>query len=692
MSYPTVGPRVRLLGIVLALHGAYAGAQQNTEVAQGPAASGELPQVVVTGSRFTEPLNQETAIGTTVITADEIQKSGAITIYDALRQLGGVMTRMNLTGTPDSPIDLRGFGVTGDQNTLVLIDGVRVSENELQPARLSSVSLNSVERIEILRGSGAVLYGGGANGGVINIITKKAVAGAKNLNIGVLGGSYGTTNFSADGSIAGQPLNMLGGAALAADFAYNKYSSDNYRVNNAVDQENMSGRVRAIGDHGEAGVSVSSERSHSQLPGSRSQATYQTDPRGTGSPTDWADTDANRYTLYGNYRWQYVEVAADAYRRDKVDRTYFGPASTFAFTKRGSSVDGFSPRVRVTAPLFGLENQLVMGYDRSRWALRVQGGSSESTLLVPGGFDNDQTGTQHNEAWYFKDDLKIGKLRLTFGARRETLKQSIVDPLGGFSAATPFTTNDRKLHAEEFGAAWNFLPAWTVYGKAANSYRIGNIDENTGLQPTPGFLQPQTSTDVDAGLAYASRLFDAELHVYDSRLNNEIMFQPFSFTNVNLPPTERSGWDLKAKWRPRADLDLSAFYTQVRARFRSGIVSGTDVTGKEVPIVPRNRASLQANWRITAVDTMNIGWQYVGSQIFDNDQSNALVGGRIPAYSTVDARYTRRIGVVDLSIIGKNLGNKGYYDYGIASTGTPGNYSVYPEPRRALYVSAVAHF
>ena len=52
-------------------------------------------------------------------------------------------------------------------------------------------------------------------------------------------------------------------------------------------------------------------------------------------------------------------------------------------------------------------------------------------LLIPGGSDNDQTGTQHNEAWYFKDDLKIGNVRLTAGARRETLKQSIVDPLGG---------------------------------------------------------------------------------------------------------------------------------------------------------------------------------------------------------------------------------------------------------------------
>ncbi|HEX4328976.1 MAG TPA: TonB-dependent receptor [Burkholderiales bacterium] len=687
MSYPIKGQRLRLLGIVLAVHGAYAGAQQNPAVAQGPASGGELPPVVVTGSRFAEPLNQQTALGTTVITADEIAKSGAVTIYDALRQLGGVMTRINLAGTLDSPLDLRGFGAFSDQNTLVLIDGVRVSENEQQSARLSSVSLNDIERIEILRGSGAVLYGGGATGGVINVITKKAAAGSKNLNLGFLAGSYGTTNRSADGGIAGQPMQMLGGAALAADFAYNKYSSDNYRVNNAVDVENMSGRIRATGDHGEVGVRVASERSHAQLPGSRSNVTYQTDPRGTTTPSDFDDTNANRYTLYGNYRWQFVEIAADAFRRDKVDRFYnFG-----TLTRSGSSVDGISPRARITAPVFGLQNQLVIGYDRSRWMyINQQGAGPTDDVLGTSGLSNDERGSQHNEAWYFKDDINIGTVRLTAGARRETLKQTTSNPLG--FAITPFTANDRKLHAEELGAAWNFLQAWTVYGKAANSYRIANIDDNRGLFPAPGFLLPQTSRDLDAGLSYKSRPFDGELHLFDSRLENEIMLNATTFQNINLPPTERSGFELTAKWRPHKDLDLSAFYTQVRARFRSGIFAGKDITGKEVPLVPRNRVTLQANWRATAVDTLNVGWQYVGSQIFDNDQSNSLVGGRIPAYSTVDARYTRRIGKVDLSIIGKNLGNKGYYDYGIASTGTPGNYNVYPEPRRALYVSAVAHF
>ncbi len=261
------------------------------------------------------------------------------------------------------------------------------------------------------------------------------------------------------------------------------------------------------------------------------------------------------------------------FHRDKVDRFYndFGPAFGTNFTRSGSSVSGFSPRLRITAPVFGLKNQLVLGYDQSRWAYRNQqafvfGGAASEGDLGNGNFSGDETGHQHNSAWYFKDDLRIGQVRLSAGARREALQQDTQNPL----AFLPLTAVTRKLHAEEFGAAWNFLPAWTVYGRAGNSYRIGNIDENRFRFPAPGFLLPQTSQDKEAGLTYASRPVDAELRLFQSRLLNEILFVPATVAppfgqNINLAPTERSGVELNVKWRPRSNLDLALFYTQMRA-------------------------------------------------------------------------------------------------------------------------------
>lgn len=117
-------------------------------------------EVVVTASRFEEKTGSH-PIGTTIISGDKILASGETSLPRLLARLPGVVIRDN-SGSPDMQVDLRGFSVTGDQNTLVLLDGRRLSEHELLPAQWSSIALDSIERIEIVRGSGAVLYGAGA--------------------------------------------------------------------------------------------------------------------------------------------------------------------------------------------------------------------------------------------------------------------------------------------------------------------------------------------------------------------------------------------------------------------------------------------------------------------------------------------------------------------------------------------------
>ena len=146
--------------------------------------------VVVTATRFPDA-KRDLPVGVTLITADDIQKSASSNLAEILAQFGLVNIRDN-SGTPNQQIDLRGFGITGDQNTLLMVDGIRLSENELSSAQLSTIPLETIERIEIVRGSGAVLYGGGASGGTINVITRRAEPGkATGYGVGRVGG-YGT--------------------------------------------------------------------------------------------------------------------------------------------------------------------------------------------------------------------------------------------------------------------------------------------------------------------------------------------------------------------------------------------------------------------------------------------------------------------------------------------------------------------
>ncbi len=105
-------------------------------------------------------------------------------------------------------VDIRGFGETGALNTFVLVDGRRVNEIDLSGVDWTQIPLDQMERIEIVRGSGSVLYGDNAVGGVINIITKKPEK-PFSAKAEVVGGSYGYHKES--GSVGGKwgPLSAM---------------------------------------------------------------------------------------------------------------------------------------------------------------------------------------------------------------------------------------------------------------------------------------------------------------------------------------------------------------------------------------------------------------------------------------------------------------------------------------------------
>ena len=82
-----------------------------------PASPGE--EIVVTATRFDEQ-QYNLPVGVTVLNAEDIRRSTAQTLPELLSQVAGILVRDN-TGSPDQQVDIRGFGITGDQNSLVLV-------------------------------------------------------------------------------------------------------------------------------------------------------------------------------------------------------------------------------------------------------------------------------------------------------------------------------------------------------------------------------------------------------------------------------------------------------------------------------------------------------------------------------------------------------------------------------------------
>lgn len=639
-----------------------------------------LDTIVVTASRF-ESQGMGQAISAQVITAEEIRDSSAGTVAEVLDKLGGVHTRINFTGVPDSPLDLRGFGMTGDQNTLVLINGQRVSGMEGNtPAHLSAIPVDAIERIEILRGAGAVLYGGGATGGTINVITRSRTAEGVAGNVSATAGSHGLLDLRGGVGVGKGPWGL--------NLNLQHYENDNYRDNNRATQDAGSGELRfAVGGDFLA-LRFSGDRQKARLPGARTEAQLASDPRGASTPNDYLDSDSGAVSLAGEKRLGDVTLALDvAYRGKQADMFADWGAGATSLARTDVEVTTFSPRLLWHTPLGSTDNRFTLGLDWSDWSY------ANDTLGTGWVSSTAERGEQTHRAVYVRDELSFaGGTRVSVGLRRETVEQSQEERL----TPIPLRAVENHLSAHEIALQQDLGAGLSAYGRVGRSFRVANIDENrcySWALPCSPLLNPQRSRDREVGLEWQGRGAWFRAGLFDMAVSDEIHYMnvgPFLFgSNVNLPPTRHRGLELEGRWTLGDKIDGAARYTRTQARFRQGVFGGVDVTGNDVPLVPRDRLALNLGWQASPMSRLGLNLTYVGRQRYDNDQANLF--RPMPAYTVADIKFSHQTGAWRLEAGVNNLFDKAYYSYGIVN-GTYTSFNAYPEDRRNAYVSAEYRF
>ena len=176
-------------------------------------------EIIISADRF-PTYKSETAASISVITRKEIIESGKTSVYDIIRSLPGVETQKSGGPGQVATVMLRGGG---SGQTLVLVDGIEMNmvNDPVGTFDFATISLEDVERIEVIRGPQSTLYGSTAMSGVINIITKSA-GGNNRLNLSSEYGSYRT--FANKLNSAGS-INDLSYTISLQQFSSNGFSS-----------------------------------------------------------------------------------------------------------------------------------------------------------------------------------------------------------------------------------------------------------------------------------------------------------------------------------------------------------------------------------------------------------------------------------------------------------------------------------
>ncbi len=578
-------------------------------------ATPELKEIIITASRMEQVL-QSAPVGASVLLGEDIRASGVIDANEAVRKLAGVASRSDFNGGRELSLDLRGFGDSSGSNMVVLIDGVRISENELVSARLSAISPDLIDRIEITRGGSSVVWGEGASAGVINVVTKvgkaKGISGSAQLGLQSYGGR--------DTRLA---LNVAGEGATF--FAQGRsYTTKGVRQNSAHNNDAFNAGVQLGDDKGfKLRFAVFSENLNSRWPGAIALTDYVKNPKLSDNLKDNGTSEETRATIAAQYRlgdWTWSLDLASRERESKAFNDYgvFGDQDAIS---RSNSTQ-VSPRVSYSSSWGGTAVSALLGYDQSQWAYTRQANFS-------GFLGADEVAGQRNKATYAKADVLFpSQTRVVFGLRSERLKQDYQELVGLTS-----TDTQTRLNAWELGLNQSLSPQWDIYVRAAKSYRIANVDENRFLTTA---LKQQNAKDLELGLRFNSKASSAALRVFRQRTRNEIAYDNTLFSNVNLDPVRRTGLELEGRAVLARDWTLSGAVQTIKAVLVDGVNQG-----KTPPHIAKLNASARISYAVAPAHHVEAAMQYRSAAVLGNDTPN-LCTQRTPARTTLDAMYRYR--------------------------------------------------
>ena len=540
------------------------------------------------------------------ISADEIRESGKLSINEVFEDLlklrmTGDSVGSGILGFPD----LGGYGETAFQNTLILLNGRRLNNPTLEKPNISTIPISAISRIDVFPGGSGVLFGNGAVGGVINIVTNSSLNVAR-TDVNFRFGSFGYVS---------------SGASITAPLA---------------DQSQFSAMIETTSKDG--------YRHNTDYDNNFGQLSY-------GKQTN----KHSWITTFSHGLQERKDAGAALQSLVNADRKTAGSTSILDIREETASFDSST---RLEGAQFGIH----LGYRSSKQnGTNTSGGQQkiEISSISLNRTNLDETnilGMDLQSGSYYAPFYKVTSyqdIAELFWRNRGSWNESVALVSGARLAYVDDEMSNSSQKEQTLAAAeLDLIKKWAqveISMRADRSFRYANMDENRN-----SILNPQISNTITFSMAsdgMSGRLFS-------SRISNEIIYDSVQSANVNIPNTSRAGFEAVFETQITPNLNFDGRYSNTRAKIESG-----SFNGKRVPDVPNIVCNFGFTWDIDDHQSTSFGTYYVSSKHPVSDYDNSL--DKSDAYYLSNFSYSFKSGELTATLALNNVFDEDYDYYQI---------------------------
>jgi len=626
-------------------------------------------QVNVTATRSETRLG-DTPASVVVVSREDLAVTAALTLDDALRQVPGfsLFRRSgSRTANPTSQgVSLRGLGASGASRATVLADGVPLNDPFGGWVYWGRVPRASVNAIEVLRGGASSLYGTGALGGVVQILTRAVDEPALSVET-----SFGNEQTPSISFFGAQRLGKWAGAVGGEAF-----HTDGYIL---VDEAER-GRVDTPAGSEHATVDLAGERLITDRGRLFGRVSLFGESRNNGTPLQTNDTRIGQIVLGGDWQWPAAGTfSVRAYGGGQIFHQTFSAVAA----DRNSEV--LTRSQRVPAQQVGVSVQWagrargkqtpVAGFE----VRQVRGHSDELAFSAGVPVSNvDAGGRQRSLAFFAEDILSLTPRRLfTVGVRVDHWRNydatSMTRPLGSVAPPTLTIFPDRtetafsprlsllyRLSANAWlsGSAYRAFRAPTL-NELYRSFRVGDIFTlaNNNLR-----AERLTGGEFGANLAAFNQKLALRGNFFWSVVARPVANVTLSITpslitrqRQNLGRTQSRGMELEVQARLSNRVEISGGYQLADATVLN-FPANRALEGLRIPLVPQHQFTFQARYAAPSSFTAALQGRVIGAE-FEDDQNRL----RLDRFFRLDAFLSRPItSGLEVFVAAENLFNQRY--------------------------------